>query len=151
MKRWIAGWLITLGLIYCFLAFGLPYLVTPRSGEIVDDQITRVTSLGRFKYGVMGEVHYELWSSGSELVYEINPAQFILCKGSILVWTERENGIFIIRRVLVGNRSYEKTLRDHPEVLTEAEEILKIGRDGFAKAKKKLEHKFNRNQPGRLG
>ena len=69
------------------------------------------------------------------------------------VLTERqEDGTLVIAWVRKGDRLYKKTLRDHPEILAEAEKVLQLGRDSFAKAKKKLEEqKSKSNQSDRLG
>ncbi len=126
--------------MYGYCAIGLPYfivLTSPNGFE--DERLTEVQSLGRFAYGQYTVVSYKLWGNG-ESVIETNLTGILLGKGTtITVRTGRtESGIHFIEWVLVGNRIYKKTLLGQPEILAEAEKVLQLGRDSFAKEKKKL-------------
>lgn len=135
--------------IYGYFAFGLPYfIVLISSSSFKDERLTKIESLGKFTYGQYTIIKYEFRETmDDETVYEISFMNFIFGK-NMTVQTERQkSGTYTIKWVWVGNRFYEKTLRDHPEILAEAEKILQLGRDSFAKAKKKLEEqKLKRNQ-----
>ncbi len=150
MKRLAFRLLIAL-CIYGFFAVGIPYFITLTSpNDFEGKQLIGVQSFGRFTYGQFSTIHYRLWENG-ETVSEMNSMSFFLSK-NIVVRTERQKGgVYTIKWIIIGDQTYEKTLCDHPEILAEAERVLQLGRDNFAKAEKKLEQKSKRNQPARLG
>ena len=150
LERLAPGLLIAL-CIYGYFAVGLPYSIALLSSNSFEDKrLTEVQSLGRFTYGQFSAVKYEL-QGDNESVSEASFMGLIFGKNLIIRTTRQESGVYTIKWVMFGSQSYEKTLRDHPEVLAEAEKVLQLGRDNFAKAKKKLEQKSKPNQSDRLG
>ncbi len=150
-KRFALELLIALCL-YGYLAVGLSYFIARTSSySFEDEKLTTVKSLGRFACGQFSIIKYE-FGRNEETVTEMNFMCLILGK-DVAVRTERqEDGTLVIVWARKGDRLYKKTLRDHPEVLAEAEKVLQLGRDKFAEAKKKLEEqKSKSNQSDRLG
>jgi len=148
LSSWLGISLLILW-IYGFLAFVIPGLLalSPRL-EFNDGELVKIRTSGRFSYGSLSIIDYKLFSDGGELVRESRLLGF---SETSVATKKQEDGTLIIESVEMNTRFYEKTLRDHPEILAEAEKVLQLGRDNFAKAKKKLEQKSKRNQPAHLG
>ena len=151
MKRFAFRLLIAL-CIYGFFAVGIPcFMVLTSPNSFENKQLIEVQSFGRFTYGQFGTVNYQLLENG-ETVSEMNSMSLFLSKNMTIKTERQKSGVYTIKWVMFGSQSYEKTLRDHPEILAEAEKVLQLGRDKFAKAKKKLEEqKSKSNQSDRLG
>lgn len=135
--------------IYVALGFCIPgaLALLPRC-ESKDGELNEIRTLGRLAQGSLSIVDYEFRPDGGEMVLESKS----LGLSSICVKTQLRDDILVISSVRVSRQTYEKTLNDHPEILAEAEKVLQLGRDKFAKAKKKLEQKSKpKHQPARLG
>lgn len=146
LSSWLGISLLILW-IYGFLAFVIPGLLalSPRL-EFNDGELVKIRTSGRFSYGSLSIIDYKLKPDGESV------DESVILLSNISIKTKRQkDGILVIESVEINTRFYEKTLRDHPEILAEAEKVLQLGRDNFAKAKKKLEQKSKRNQPAHLG
>jgi len=146
LSSWLGISLLILW-IYGFLAFVIPGLLalSPRL-EFNDGELVKIRTSGRFSYGSLSIIDYKLKPDGESVDESV-----ILLSNISIKTKKQEDGTLIIESVEINTRFYEKTLRDHPEILAEAEKVLQLGRDNFAKAKKKLEQKSKRNQPAHLG
>ncbi len=136
--------------IYVFLGFCIPGALAlwPRL-EFNDGELVKIRTSGSFSHGFLSTIDYTLGRNGTEVVYE---SRFLGLSDISVVTKEQKDGTFVIGSVEMGSQFYIKTLRDHPEILAEAEKVLQLGRDKFAKAKKKLEEqKLKPDQSDRLG
>ena len=136
--------------IYVALTFAMPgaMALLPRY-QFEDGELKTIRTSGRFSYSSLSisVIDYSIRPGGGEFAYEQSGFS------NVCVTTKKQkDGTLVISSAGVGNQLYEKTLNDHPEVLAEAKRVLRLGRDKFAKAKKKLEEqKLKRNQSDRLG
>lgn len=144
---WLYSLLVVLW-IYVALGFCIPGALAlwPRH-EFKDGELVKIRTLGSFSHGSLSIIDYELQPKGES----VNEERFFGLSNISVATEQQKDGTLVMVSVGINNRSYEKTLCNHPEVLAEAKKILQLGRDSFAKAKKKLEQKSKPRQPARLG
>lgn len=132
--------------IWLFFAIVIPLL----SGTVLADnkfengQVIEAEGIGRFKNGALSVVTYKPSSYeyfDSEWVFEQRGFSWM----SVSVRSWKNNALKLAGRVRVewkvkvGNRAYTGDyLRDHPEILAEAKELMALGRRRFKEAQQKL-------------
>ena len=120
---------VGLGLVWLFINAGVGFLSLLFDKNSCEDGVLKeVKFIAGFRRGMLHSIYYTpSFIDGEFVVSSAFPTHHII------VSTEKQkDGTFKIKFVKTGNRTYEKTLREHPEILKQAEEILELGRKKFA-------------------
>lgn len=135
MKRF-GKLVLAVGALWLFLAILMPLLYVAFSpNQKCDGMLVEVTSVGRFTGGVLSTITYKETPSYRVCVFEHKTVAF----SHPAVFAQRNNdGTYTISSYFSSNNNWytDAYLKKHPELLKEAEDLLKLGLKCFAQAQK---------------
>jgi hypothetical protein len=122
-------------IVYVVFAFFIPWISSLTSRpQFRNGRLIAVTALGPIRNFQLSIITYNHDFLDGEFASE-----FIAIGTKTAVFTNRKNEELKITSVSIDNRQYTENLERYPEVLKEAERVLKLGREKFQKVQERLD------------